>query len=486
MNRKQALGWLGVILLLGVPMVYALYSGAFDDDTWTIHEMKADIYYVGPDTLSTYIQSVVSAGAGSNISVAEKILYVNAGTYYAVDGLTGAVTSGGDFDVLFTTVLAACVDGDTIYIKNGDYYVNAEITVNKAVQIIGSGYDTTITASGVIAGAVLKLTDSYIYVANLQIDCDGNANYGIRFYGGSRCEAYRVDCENAVIDNFCFDYTSQRTGSKLKQCIAGEAGRYNVYVGADQTDNWITGCTLKDSNYAGTIAGLALDAAGTQVNDNHIWGNQYGILLAPTTTVVREVITNNYIESNTDANIYNAGTCHGAYDISITGNLFWANVDDRPEYDIQLDVANPYFSSRFTITGNTFQGQSFANYGVYLGSRGVSNTIVANTFNGYDTSSIYIGAVGNTISFNEGFITENRGTGAITSGSISDVITHLMDFTPTAGEIQVTITNNPANDFGHVWVDTITSTQFTVNCDADPGAGNLNFSWQIVRCQLET
>ncbi len=52
--------------------------------------------------------------------------------------------------------------------------------------------------------------------------------------------------------------------------------------------------------------------------------------------------------------------------------------------------------------------------------------------------------------------------------------------TPTLDDISVVLGENPTNDPGNVWVDTITATQFNINCRNDPGASNLDVAWQAV------
>jgi len=78
---------------------------------------------------------------------------------------------------------------------------------------------------------------------------------------------------------------------------------------------------------------------------------------------------------------------------------------------------------------------------------------------------------------NQGWVTEANGTGSIASGATTAIITHGLNFTPVASEINIVFTENPSNTAGTIWVDTITSTQFTVNCENDPGASNLDFGW---------
>lgn len=70
------------------------------------------------------------------------------------------------------------------------------------------------------------------------------------------------------------------------------------------------------------------------------------------------------------------------------------------------------------------------------------------------------------------------GTGAILSGTTSIAITHAMGGTPAAKDITITPTNNPTNDPGHIYVDTIGATTFTVRCRADPGAATMTFGWK--------
>ena len=74
--------------------------------------------------------------------------------------------------------------------------------------------------------------------------------------------------------------------------------------------------------------------------------------------------------------------------------------------------------------------------------------------------------------------TQNSGTGTINSGATTAVITHGLSSTPAIDDIFITLGENPTNNVGAVFVTNITSTQFTVNVENDPGASNLDFGWQ--------
>jgi hypothetical protein len=73
-----------------------------------------------------------------------------------------------------------------------------------------------------------------------------------------------------------------------------------------------------------------------------------------------------------------------------------------------------------------------------------------------------------------GFLTNNSGTATITAATTSVVVTHGLSATPAAANISVTPTNNEAH--GNLYITTITSTQFTINCTSAP-TNNLTLSW---------
>ena len=79
---------------------------------------------------------------------------------------------------------------------------------------------------------------------------------------------------------------------------------------------------------------------------------------------------------------------------------------------------------------------------------------------------------------NIGFVTENSGTDTLASAATTKVVTHGLAVTPVAGDIMVT----PIESLGNAaffWVDTLTSTQFTIPLNAAPGA-DVDFAWKAV------
>ncbi len=77
---------------------------------------------------------------------------------------------------------------------------------------------------------------------------------------------------------------------------------------------------------------------------------------------------------------------------------------------------------------------------------------------------------------NEKF-TENSGTATILNTATSVVVTHGLAITPDVNKIKIIGKENPTNDVGTIWVDTITATQFTIHVENDPGASNFDVGW---------
>lgn len=76
---------------------------------------------------------------------------------------------------------------------------------------------------------------------------------------------------------------------------------------------------------------------------------------------------------------------------------------------------------------------------------------------------------------------KGSGSSTITSGNTSVTVTHGAGYTPSANDIVVTPTNNPTNDPGWFWIDTIGVTTFALNVRSDPGVSGAIFSWRVDR-----
>jgi hypothetical protein len=129
------------------------------------------------------------------------------------------------------------------------------------------------------------------------------------------------------------------------------------------------------------------------------------------------------------------------------------------------------------IIGNNISTNGLSGVSV---AAGVINTVIlGNTIAGNGLAPISDAGTTTRILDNPGVVTQADGLATVVSGTTSIVVTHGLDFTPANSEIKVTLLENPTNDIGLVWVDTVTATQFTIRTRSDPGASNLDVGWKV-------
>lgn len=321
------------------------------------------------------------------------------------------------------------------------------------------------------------------------------------------------------------------TGNSFRDCrhafttgtgsVSSLTPNYGVQRGINVSGNSVTNCTsigidthedsdgvtISGNTVVGCIsAGIQSRSYGTSITGNTviackgkgIRNSSTSLDTVITGNVIRDIVINSSdgfgiegdgkstnISGNTITGCESDGIHIGANAlrfVTITGNEVKNNGGDG----INIDRAGVL--SRLTVTGNTCsddQGTKTQRYGCAIESgttTSTSNCIIANNnFTGNLTGAFNNGGTGAPILRNNvGHVTENSGTGSITSGGTTDVITHGLSDTPSAENIQITLTEDPTNTPGAIFVDTITSTQFTVNCENDPGVSNLDFGWQAV------
>ena len=155
--------------------------------------------------------------------------------------------------------------------------------------------------------------------------------------------------------------------------------------------------------------------------------------------------------------IYNINTAAGIRD----GMYFQSNSSHNTVTNMKF--YNSVGSMRYNIAEEMIGA---TDYNIY------SNNI----FGSFSNSAVrQIGI--NTITRNNiGHITENSGTATLVNGQTSIVVLHGLDITPSAGDIMVT----PLEAWGSMtnfYIDTYTSTQFTIRADQNPGQ-DVDFAWK--------
>ncbi len=217
---------------------------------------------------------------------------------------------------------------------------------------------------------------------------------------------------------------------KMAKCH-GAVGLVGISVGADCIGLDVTQCTFLDNDLDGVLIQGGTDI---HIHDNDISSNNASGGGSPSGVRISGDCSDVSIINNRIKNHLASGNTHG-YGVLVTGGL--------------------------TVAGLTVEDNDIANYATaaFLDNAGATDKRVRR---------------------NRGYVTEASGTGSIASGATTAVITHGLSVTPTATDIIINFTEQGTNDYGRSWISTITSTQFTVNVSADPGASNLDFSWRVV------
>ena len=217
------------------------------------------------------------------------------------------------------------------------------------------------------------------------------------------------------------------------------------------------------------------------VSNNKIYDSSYSRGAIWLGTYYRDsynVLIKDNIITSTGPGICLIGNGGGGYNLSrvrIEGNIIDssdAGIDNDEMSIAPSDSVLTSIKLNNNIIVNAATGIKIGNYG----------TIDINVFdNIFESCSVPVNisaGVTTDIWRNKGYVTENSGTATIVSGTTSIVVDHGLDVTPSAGDIMVT----PMGSLGsasYFYIDTFTSTQFTIHTNADPGA-NVDFAWKAI------
>lgn len=251
--------------------------------------------------------------------------------------------------------------------------------------------------------------------------------------------------------------------------------RYNVVVGNVCSNNYGNQIEVFDAGGYNLIEGNYCEGganAGTLTSGIFL-GNDVA------TASPRTIVKGNVCRGNKANGIH----IHQSPLVIVEGNICIDNdqgnntLNNTYQHGISLSGA----STNCIVSGNicTNVAGTTQEYGIWLANTATA-LITGNYFDGNNAGAILDSVGSSTIRNNLGYVTENAGAATITNGNTSVTVTHGLAATPAAQDLHVTATNNPTNDPGHIWVDTITATQFNINCRTDPGASGLSLAWQAI------
>ena len=448
---------------------------------------------------------------------------------YIADGTADDVEIQAAIDALPTA-------GGTVFLSEGTFTLAEGININdNDIAFVGSGYATLIKAGSSVTftnSALVRTSGgkSRIRIANLTIDGNKANNTGgadnIRITSASSL----VTIEN--VRSLNSDDVGISVDAATDVLVTGCYVDSPVTKGIDVTSDSVShvrieGCHILSTGEGGieiddgadyvTVVGNIFESAGPSTSYSAIDIHNHSGLAGPTqvsiigntiqgatsngvvvkhvsggSSIPREIT----IQGNTIAPIITGIgiLVRGSEFVAVQGNSIVSG-----SRGIQVDTSSKYVTvtgnvarnaefagieldavTYVTVTGNVSvdDGAAVQNHGVLEDNGSDNNLIQGNVVLGNATAQITFAGASTIVRNNKSFVTENSGTGTITSGGTSVTITHGLSITPAAGDCTFVGAENPTNTVGTVWIDTYTSTQMNLNVENDPGASNFDVSWR--------
>lgn len=437
-----------------------------------------------------------------------------------------------------TVAFQACHDampanGSTIFIPAGTYRI-ATWNISKPCKIIGTGPNGSFIKAKNATGDVLNITATRVVVQELGFDTvltRTNHAY-VKFALG----ANQGELQNFYMQGYYFGVqitadASVRVANGSIRDGSASANGAGIYIDGGN-DHFIDAITMDANPAAMPSAGIRIvhsgatlitnvdiihhtncllmnpgngqSVAATYVINSYFDTATRGIFIDPSGTgiVIRSHFIGVWTSSHTAQGVLiNSGggakagfefTNHhsflngsngiqveaGPVDVHILGGEFAENVLNGIAF-----AANASSFSIIGVRSGTCAGLSMNGAWGILISAGTSDNyrILDNDVRLNTTGGISNGGSGATqmVRHNLGYKTENAGAASILSGTTAIVINHGLAVTPEAEDFWITLKENPTNDPGIVYIDTITATQATIRCRADPGASNLDLGWGV-------
>lgn len=364
-------------------------------------------------------------------------VFLKGGTTYPL-GSTPLVLNDLNDIMLFgegsSSILSVSSDVNVLNIYGTNPFDSVGITIAN-LKVLGTG--SAHTANGIRVSNV-----HYVTIDNCLVE---DCGIGINFDGNEIDNS--VISKNKIVKSYLVGI--RLSGSVEENSVFGNIidGR-----GAVGKGRGIQAGGTRNTFFGNTIEAIQ-GAGGVNSNDGLYVDGDKNVMIGNT---IREC-TRYGVTVSTDNNL-------------IQGNL----IEDNLTRGINLASGAEYNH----ILGN--QVIDNVDYGIICVAGANNNWIMNNRVQDHTTAQISDSGTGNVIRNNSGFVTENSGSSSVDNGQTTKVVAHGLDVTPSAEDFTIIGKENPDNDVGTIWVDTIGAANFTVNVENDPGASNWDFGWKVI------
>jgi len=288
------------------------------------------------------------------------------------------------------------------------------------------------------------------------------------------CEYNVVKCAGNVAKNTSrYGIYNQGFSQKFTQCHTYFNSSHGMFLDTPAEGTQIIGGEYENNsgdgihlNAVGFFSFIGLQTYGQSASKdisiiNSSYGSITGCMLESTTT---------------DKNIFLTSSNRITIGNNVIKGANSASIDISTGSTRNIVTGNYCETGKISITGtdNIIKDNMLGGVSIVEQTGADNNAIEGNKLFGGGTVT-KVGA--NTrVRQNTGFATEAHGSASITSGNTSVVVAHGIALTPTLEQISVT----PQTSLGsavNFWISNPTSTTFTINLNANPGA-TVTFGWR--------
>ena len=396
------------------------------------------------------------------------VIFTDGTNIYAKNGTTGNIDfSGTDAYTVIQNAIDA-IDtrtgqGGKLFFKNGRYLLHRELNVTAGMdygyvfegEVAGWDYAEPMGAVlvadpvGYVGDFVLQTDINWFWLINMGIDGGGTGAAGSGKNGVylDNWDSHVINCNIA----YCNWGIQGNRNQWISNCWIEYCGTYDIWLGLGAYV-WITDNMFYDTAATSHIYVRGV-AAGSEEKIVWIKGNRFND--AAQAVQVYGDVKNIILEGNFYYQITNycVQVISGgiARNINVMGDIVQGLGDTDGYLKVEVGGQVDYFS--------------------YIGGN-IQSLSTTNVFNNAGTLTKSV------LSKINGYITENSGTATILNATTSIYIPHGCSYTPTAKDVSYVFTENPTNAITYQYVGNLTSTGFTIYTN-DPGATNLDLSWQV-------
>jgi len=475
-------------------------------------------------------QFIPTGGDGSSAWVREYVGSINVKWF-------GAVGDGSTNDtVAIQAAITATSPGGGVYFQIGTYNISSELVMSDlGVILIGeSRYKTTLQQTTTSA-KILNISGSYCGVRGLSFKYSATPISGgtaIYIDGSSYpslndfviLNAYvGIEITNSVaqkIINFeIFDYESigiflhEINDSFISKFIINAGNATRGALGGIRLYNKTEAIIVCDGDILLGVYSMTTGADSYAQNVRPAYNNFTNVFFDSATngTVIDKIVETEFVgcwfsggrsgggisgasvsQSDsikfTNTRFFNCGS-HGC-SITATANYTIFNSCSFESNSVTAGVGVAHGLAIAANTDNFTIVACKASNGLFTGTQGYGIIVISgssdnyiitdNQLQGNATGGLLDAGTGTnkTISGNIGYVTRNKGVGAVIIGQTVKQITHGLSSTPSPEDISITPYSNPtASGIATYYITTITSTTFEIVTDVAVATVDLDFAW---------